>query len=452
MAGHSNEPEHIGKLIESSLQSAQARLDARRRAALDQPEEGRASSPHAGEPDYIDTTVDAPPPAKPDFDATSYHDFDLAEFPWCLLSLKEKPADPHAPLVYRDEITGHNGERVARVFETFPSPPQEGKTLPVFPGPTAYSLFYTLLQLYIEQGCSGDKVVFGSLRTLCKRIGLAVTGPNIKRIQKDLDVLSGIRLRAENAYWDEKKRAYVHMRMWSPFTGSFYFTSKPRFALQEELPFGYVNIHPQLQTVAKTRGFFAIGFPATLFYQLTPLEQRLAVYLSRRFQFNKYVRRNFEGLCDAMPIRAARADHRREILKRAVRGLIDKGYPCIRSFEEDFRLRKHRGNWLAEFRRRTKPQPERPIGRFQAEVDLTDFERQRVNALIAITDDPEGFYWWVHCTRTLGPDVIGRALGTFRELYIEGGQPIREGKTKGAVMTGVLKGIAKEMGTALGRQ
>ena len=40
----------------------------------------------------------------------------------------------------------------------------------------------------------------------------------------------------------------------------------------EELPFGFIEASPMLQQVAKTRGFFSLGFSRQLFYNLKPLE------------------------------------------------------------------------------------------------------------------------------------------------------------------------------------
>jgi len=397
-------------------------------------------------PIVVDTTTEERTSPVRDIDSTAYYDFDFAEFPWCVLSAKKR-ADPDAPLVHHSHYTNaQTGERVERVFETFPAPPPKGMKGPQFPGPTGHALFYAALQLYVEQGATDDKVVFGSRRHLCRRLGINQSGENIRRVGRELEILCGIRVRAENAYWDPRKRAYVHMKMWSPFTGAFYFTAQPGFDDQEELPFGYLQVHPQLQRIARTRGFFALGFSPALFYSLTALEQRLAIFLARRFHFHKLVRLDAEEVAAAMPITAAAAKHRRANLKRAAQGLLDKGFPLLR----DFRIRMSRGIYLAEFSRKVRPQPEKPIGAFTVDVDLEPYEREVVSKIVAATDDPGAFYWYAHCVKTLGADIGTRALANFRELYVDGDQPIR--KTKGHAMTGVLKGIAKEMNLVLSRQ
>jgi hypothetical protein len=439
------------------LAQAQARLEQRRTNA----ETGAAPSPLPSAPSrvrrrpqsdrgpypaIVDTTHDTPPRVQPELDTTSYYDFDFAEFPWCLLSKSQRPS-AEEPLVHRSYYTNQNtGDRVERVFETFPAPPPKGLEGPQFPGPTGHALFYAALQLYVEQGATDDKVVFGSRRHLCRRLGINQSGENIQRVGRELEILCGIRVRAENAYWDPKKRAYVHMKMWSPFTGAFYFTASPGFENQEELPFGYLQVHPQLQRIARTRGFFALGFPPSLFYKLTALEQRLAIFLARRFHFHKLIRLDAEEVAHAMPITAKAAKHRRANLKRAAQGLLDKGFPLLR----EFRIRSSKGIYLAEFSRKARPKPEKAIGAFTVDVDLSQHEREVVSKIVAATDDPGAFYWYAHCVKTLGPDVGLRALGGFRELYIDGDQPIRT--SKGQAMTGVLKGIAKEMNLVLTRQ
>jgi len=49
-----------------------------------------------------------------------------------------------------------------------------------------------------------------------------------------------------------------------------------------ELPLAYLQGHPQVHCIARTPGFFALGFSPSLFYKLTALEQRLAIFLARR--------------------------------------------------------------------------------------------------------------------------------------------------------------------------
>jgi hypothetical protein len=83
-----------------------------------------------------------------------------------------------------------------------------------------------------------------------------------------------------------------------------------------------------------------------------PLEQRLAVYLSKKFVSQQVHRRVVEDLARALPIEASRPRDVTSILKDAAQGLLDKGLPTLRSFRvtgpKDDR-------WVAEFVRGPLP-------------------------------------------------------------------------------------------------
>lgn len=371
---------------------------------------------------------------------SSYYDFDLAEFPWAIFSRSDRPTDG-GPIIYADRIYNRDTqEHVERRFETYPSAEYGHATA------TTYELAYILMQMYIEQGASDDKVVFGSLRNLAKERGLQGSGADLKRIRRDLDILGSMSMISVNAFWNSKLQAYETVRQWRFFGSATYFMPKARFDYQHELPFGYVEVTSMFRRIASTRGFFALGFPRQFFFDLKPLEQRLAVFLARRFRLHSFLKRRVDDLAKTIPINAKQDFHQRKKVREVAEGLIEKGFPLLAGYE----LNKKSGVWMAEFYRKQKPVPEKPVRAFQAEMSLTQEEESIVTEIIKLTEDPGGGFWWLHCLRTLGKDAIFRAMGNFKELYIVGSKPMRQ--TKGAVFTGVLKGIAKEMNLSLAKQ
>ena len=88
---------------------------------------------------------------------------------------------------------------------------------------------------------------------------------------------------------------------WQLFNSVFYFKATPD-SLQSEMPFGFIEVS-SVQQIARTRGFFTLGFPAPFFYKLREppqvpgrpgghawlkfLEQRLSIYLAKKFMFPK---------------------------------------------------------------------------------------------------------------------------------------------------------------------
>jgi hypothetical protein len=251
-------------------------------------------------------------------------DFDLAEFPLFRFYKNSPGRLDRGPLVYADTIRGRDGEVVTREWKAYPGPFGFG-------GPSTQLLLYDLLQLYAEQGSRGAQLMFGTIRSLLLRRGERNPSKrDYERVGRDMDILRGYDFHCRNAFWDQRRRAYVDMN-WRLFGSVFYFREKADGG-GEELPFGFIEVSPVLQEVARGRGFFPLGFASELLYRLRPLEQRLAVYLSKKFVSQQVHRRYVEDLARALPIEAGRPRDVRSILKDAAQGLLDRGLPTLRSF------------------------------------------------------------------------------------------------------------------------
>ena len=412
MSSHRYEPESVGNILsELSISSAtQPKIDP--------------------------TPIEIP---TRDLADASYHDFDLAEFPWAIFSRSDRPKDG-GPILYSDEILHpETKQSFERRFETLAGPYGHATG-------TTYELAYILIQMYLEQGASDDKVVFGSLRNIARERGISPTGPNLKRIRRDLDILGSMSINSYNAFWNADHQAYETIRQWRFFGASTYFMPSPRFINQEELPFGFIEVTPTFQRIAKARGFFALGFPRDFFFALKPLEQRLAVFLARRFRFHSFVIRSVDDVAKTIPITGAYDFNQRKKLKEVADGLLAKNFPLLGGYD----IRKKNGTWMVQFNRKQKPVPEAPMKAYQAEMSLSEDEEHMLTEIVQMTDDPGARYWWLHCLRILGDASIWRALGNFKELYVQDKQPIK--KTKGAVFTGILQGIAKERNITLQKQ
>ncbi len=245
---------------------------------------------------------------------------------FALRSLKKRsPVEPNSPIVYEDTIRGKDGERVTRRWELYPG--RYG-----FGGATTHALLFDLLQLYWEQGLMGSQVRFGSIRNILARRGIHQPSKrDYTRIYRDFDILRGYDIKAHNAFWDKKVGKYVRMD-WGLFANVYYWKPSPDIR-QQEFAFGFVELNPVLQEAAKSRGFFPVGFPPAIFHQLKPLEQRLAIYLAKRFLTERVHIRFVEDLAHALPIQAARSNNVRRILKSAAEGLMAKKIPLLRGFE-----------------------------------------------------------------------------------------------------------------------
>jgi hypothetical protein len=226
---------------------------------------------------------------------------------------------------------------------------------------------------------------------------------------------------------------------WRLFGSVFYFKEQA-IGGGEELPFGFIEVSPVLQEVARSRGFFPLGFSSELFYSLRPLEQRLAVYLSKKFVSQQIHRRHVEDLARALPIEATRPRDVRSILKDAAQGLLQKRLPTLRSFGL---TGSKKGRWVAEFVRGAVPRSRNLTGRRTGESIPIELE-ELVERMIRETNAADDRAWWVQCAARLGRGPVERALGLLRDACAAG--PIRN---RAALLTKILKDIAEEGGVAL---
>jgi len=365
---------------------------------------------------------------------TGRYDFDLAEFPF--FHFDKNPDHPlKDPITYRDTITGQDGESVAREWKVYPSAAY------VFGGPTTQLVLYDLLQLYIEQGCKGNQIQFGTLYNLLQRRGIRSPGTrDYQRLRRDIEILCSCRFHCKNAFWDRERQAYVDMN-WQLFNSVFYFKEKPT-GIQSEMPFGFIEVSTILQQIARTRGFFTLGFPAPFFYHLKPLEQRLSIYLAKKFMSQALHQRFVDDLAKALPIDAKRPDNVRAILRNAANGLIQKQVPFLEAFE--LRKSAREGKWLAVFHRRCVPKVASPA--VKRTETLSEPVDQLVRRLSEISGQPEDWRWWRKCAEQLGPTGIETAIRQFEET-----SRTRRVERPGAMLTKILKDIAVSMGLTIGR-
>ena len=251
--------------------------------------------------------------------ASSRYDFDLAEFPLFRLNKLAAARSDREPIRYADTITGRDGKPVARSWTVHPGAFGFG-------GQSTQVLLFDLFQLYAEQGACGSQIQFGTLRSLFLRRGHRNPSKrDYDRLRRDFDILRGYDIHCVNAFWDSGRQSYIDMN-WRLFGAVFYFKAAAGPAADEQ-PFGFVEVSSVLRTVAKTRGFFRLGFDRRQFYALKPLEQRLAVYLSKQFTSQTLHRRFVRDVAAVLPIEADRERDVRRILSDAASGLIAKKLP-----------------------------------------------------------------------------------------------------------------------------
>ena len=361
----------------------------------------------------------------------SHFDFDLAEFPLFRFHKNSRLRQNKEPLVHSDTITGKDGKPVHRSWKVVPG--HYG-----FGGQSTQVLLYDLLQLYLEQGAQGAQIQFGTLRSLLLRRGARnPSRADYDRIRRDFDILCGYYFECKNAYWDRKRQAYVDMN-WRLFNSVFFFRRGPE--ANEELPFGFIEASTVLQAIAKTRGFFALGFSQEFFHDLKPLEQRLAIYLAKHFTSQTFHRRYVLDLAKILPIEAKRPTDVRAIVQQTAQGLLDKKLPILASFA----LQKSTGGeWLTTFHRGVVARnPYRMPN--SAAVSLTPQVGALVDRIAEATGNHADRLWWSRCVEVLGAGAVDRALGLLKESRSRGTI-----HNPGGLLTKIFKDIAAEYRVSL---
>ncbi len=289
-----------------------------------------------------------------------------------------------------------------------------------------------------RSGARGSQIQFGTLRSLFLRRGERNPSKrDYDRMRRDLDILRGYDFHCKNAFWDRERTAYADMN-WRLFGAVFYFKERPGSG-QEQLPFGFIEVSSVLRQIARTRGFFALGFPNDLFYRMKPLEQRLAVYLAKKFTSPKIHRRYLDDLAAALPVEAARPRDAKAIIKAAADGLLGHRLPILAGFG----FESATGRPVITFERKTRPAGAARVRHFRP-APLTEAEAAAVGRIAAAVGSAEDRPWWGQCVRRLGVSCADHALGLLKET-----RDRQAVQNPGGLLTKIFKDVAAERGVGL---
>ena len=374
------------------------------------------------------------------------YDHSLAEFP--AFRFGKRRRGPDELIRFTDTIAAPScpEKSLARIWTVYPSA-RWG-----YGGATTQATLFDLHQIWKVQGFRGTRIYFGTLRNLyrCQHPGKNPSTLDYTRLRRDLDILCGYEFDCMNAFWDPVSRTYGDMRAWHLFTGWYEATRARAGDPQEELPFGFVELSETFAKIAQERGFFVTGFDSEFFHRLRPIEQRLALYLSKMFVSQELHRRHEVELYDALPIEAVRVTKRRQTLREAVQGLVRKGYSNLASFSLKSAARTD--GLVATFRRRHKVEQDQPV-RGPTLKRLPETVRLLVEDVVAETGDPDSVPMWTRAVGGLGEEAVRYALADLRsEQRQRVASRDKDGiKNAGAWLTTKLMAMAEERGIVITR-
>ena len=355
----------------------------------------------------------------------SKFELSLAEFPLFLLSKGGKGKSSEIKVIeYEDTINGKNGLTIPRKWTVYPDP-QAG-----FGTASTFETLFDLFQIRKEQKFEEQSIRFGSIYNLLKRRNLATGNRQYKQILRDLNCLVKISIEAKNAFWDNEIKAYVDITF-HLFDRLELYKEKPDG--QANLPLSMIKASDVLYGSIQKNSLLTTGFDKEFFYDLTPIEQRLALYLSKIFRSQYIHKRNLNIFAGQIPIYAKQTKHVKEQLKKGCNGLIKKGFDLLEEFY--FEKAEDKRTEHIVFKRRGRPAkiPKLP-GKEQYEVDVL------VEDILDVCKDKSSINFYKKVARLLDRETIYRALAEVREVANLG--EIK--KSKGALFTNLIKKYAAE--------
>ena len=252
----------------------------------------------------------------------SQYELTLSEFPIFILSKKTNKAIKS--IDYEDTIVGKDNEIVKREWKVFPDSELGFGTASTF------ETLFDLFQIWKEHNFNGQYIQFGTIYNLLKKKGQSTGKQQYRQILKDLNCLVGVRITAKNAFWDNERKAYVDMTF-HLFDRVDIYKEKPQG--QDVLPFSRIKASDVLYGSVLKNSLMTADFDSEFFHSLTPMEQRLAIYLSKIFRSQSIHKRELLAFARQIPINAKQTKHIKERIKLAGNGLMEKGFKPLAGYE-----------------------------------------------------------------------------------------------------------------------
>lgn len=366
------------------------------------------------------------------------YELTLAEFPVFLLS-KQEHKDIEA-IEYQDQITGKEGEVVERKWTVYPNKKFGLGT------ESTFETFFELFQIWKENNFNSQKIQFGSIYSLLKRQGKGTGVKEYNRIVRDLNCLVGITIEAKNAFWDNEARAYIDMT----------FHLFDRLELYKETPSGsakrpFCSIKASdilFATICKNSLLIA-DFDGKFFHSLTPLEQRLSLYLSKIFKSQKVNRREVAEFARQLPIFRQHTKHVKQQLKIGCNGLIEKGFTQLKSFGFEKSQDGSKEYIVFRGRRESPPAPRKLTPNPPKSKPLADKPQEEIDYLVkqimGFCKDQQSLNFYKKVARIVPRNTIFRALSEAKDAENRN----ETKRSRGAHFTWLVKKYAEEQGVRM---
>jgi len=361
----------------------------------------------------------------------SKYELTLSEFPIFILSNSAKKEIKS--LVYEDTITGKDNQLIKREWKVIPDAEYGFGTASTF------ETLYDLFQIWKENNFAEQSIQFGSIYNLLKRKGQSVNNQQYQKIIKDLHCLVGIRITAKNAFWDNTLQAYVDMTF-HLFDHLDLYKEKPTG--QATLPFTRIKASDVLYGSIKKNSLLTADFDSQFFHSLTPIEQRIALYLSKVLKTKKSYSREMLKLAEQIPIHSQLTKHIKQEFKKACNGLISKGFKLMDRWE--FKKANDGKTELIVFYRSGTPSTQKPKEKGQYHKENYQIECL-VEDILEVCNDVNSINYYKKIARCVPDNIIYRAIAEVKETSSLG----EVKKSTGSIFTHLIKKYAAELGINL---
>jgi len=370
------------------------------------------------------------PEQEPEISKSTY-ELTLSEFPIFILS--KRPNKDIKAIVYEDTIIGKDHLPVTRKWKVVPDA-EHG-----FGTASTFETLYDLFQIWKENNFTDQSIQFGSIYNLIKKRGQSIGRQQYNQIIRDLNCLVGIRITAKNAFWDNTQQAYVDMTF-HLFDQLDLYKDKPNG--QATLPLTRIKASDVLYGSIKKNSLLTADFDSQFFHSLTPIEQRIALYLSKVLKTKKSYSREMLKLAEQIPIHSQLTKHIKQEFKKACNGLISKGFKLMDRWE--FKKANDGKTELIVFYRSGTPPTQKPKEKGQYHKENYQIECL-VEDILAVCNDVKSINYYKKVARCIPDNIIYRAIAEVKETSSLG----EVKKSTGSIFTHLIKKYAEELGINL---
>jgi hypothetical protein len=206
------------------------------------------------------------------FEEIGKDEMNLAEYPITLLS--QRNDSDKKTIEFSDEIKGEGGELVKREWVVTGS---DKFGLPVA---SDNDVLMAIMAVGREHNFDSPKIPFSRYR-LMKIMKWEEKGQNYKRIEDGFNRLSGARIYAKNAFWDNENKGYHTVNFGIIDSYDLFESSKKGGRGQQTLPFSYVVLNHRFYQSIKT-GYIKNIDTRTYFKLNSAIARRLYRYLDKK--------------------------------------------------------------------------------------------------------------------------------------------------------------------------